>query len=624
VLEWIYNTDSFIDHQRWCEVMFRILEKQPAHEEHALRLLNGRLLACFFSGEFNRDAAAWTDRVLALLTPVGFANEKLSVAITLLGCLERAKRWDDAELLAHKMEAMLESASPRLKILVASNRGRPASANRQLSGGARACAGVAGPGQRARLCGAGLRAVAILLFAALYVGDAAETDSSARPAAGADQPGQHLPPAAYLRQMDTWRDLQAGSPDRGPRACRRSARSREPQRHAGTISRDVAAGRDLRGLRRRHHAAACEELEALSTQAEAGSGGTLRANVLTLQAWRHLQAGRPGEARATLLEGWTLAAAMRYYQLIRPIALGPRAPVCVRAGTDHRAVFTAELIRRRRLSAPSAAAAQWPWALRITTLGRFAIEADGTPVLFAGKVPRKPLALLKALIAFGGNEVGQHHLIDALWPRRRGRRRRRRRCLQCRAAPPAQAPAARSRGAATARRKPRFEARTLLDRRARVRAARFSRRRPARAGRGRRVADARIGAVPRPFPRGGSRSGMVSIEPGAPAQQVQAGRGALRAGPDRRGAPRGGAGLLPTGTRDRRDRRGLLPGRHGMRVGAAAAGRGVGGVPASEADAVDPESVRRRRSAARPCTASSEAEPEKGDAEEILGSVRHR
>jgi len=416
VLEWIYNTDSFIDHGRWCALMRRDADMPPGREEHALRLMNGRLLACFFSGDFDQDAAAWTDRVLDLLTAAEFANEKLSVAVTLLGCLERAKRWDDAEMLAERMEAMLDSASPRLRVLV---RQQIAADLHRQTGNYEAARKLASTSlaQASELGFVVLvfEAVAILLFAAQYVNDAAETDRLFQQLAKLTEPG-NIYHQRFTRQMHAWRELQSGrlATAREHADALRAAvnRSDMPARFRATwllvsIYVTFAEGR---------HAAACEELEALSTQAEAGSGGTLRANALTLQAWRHLQAGRPGEARATLLEGWTLAAAMRYYQLIAPLR-SVLAHLCAFALEQTIVpVFTAELIRRRRLTAPSAAAAQWPWALRITTLGRFAIEADGTPVLFAGKVPRKPLALLKALIAFGGNEVGQHHLIDALWP----------------------------------------------------------------------------------------------------------------------------------------------------------------------------------------------------------------
>jgi DNA-binding SARP family transcriptional activator len=57
----------------------------------------------------------------------------------------------------------------------------------------------------------------------------------------------------------------------------------------------------------------------------------------------------------------------------------------------------------------------WPWPLKIFTLGRFGLVKDGKPVRFSGKVQKKPLALLKALITFGGREVSEEQLMDILW-----------------------------------------------------------------------------------------------------------------------------------------------------------------------------------------------------------------
>jgi DNA-binding SARP family transcriptional activator len=76
------------------------------------------------------------------------------------------------------------------------------------------------------------------------------------------------------------------------------------------------------------------------------------------------------------------------------------------------------LIRKRKLvpkEAPSEIEA-WPWPVKIYTLGRFKVLKDDQPLQFAGKVQRKPLALLKAMIAFGGRHVREELLIDALWP----------------------------------------------------------------------------------------------------------------------------------------------------------------------------------------------------------------
>ncbi len=58
---------------------------------------------------------------------------------------------------------------------------------------------------------------------------------------------------------------------------------------------------------------------------------------------------------------------------------------------------------------------KWPWPLKIFTLGRFSLVRDGKPVRFFGKVQKKPLSLLKALITLGGREVSEEHLLDILW-----------------------------------------------------------------------------------------------------------------------------------------------------------------------------------------------------------------
>jgi LuxR family maltose regulon positive regulatory protein len=58
----------------------------------------------------------------------------------------------------------------------------------------------------------------------------------------------------------------------------------------------------------------------------------------------------------------------------------------------------------------------WPWPLKIYTLGRFEIIKDGKPIRFSGKVQKKPLSLLKALIALGGRDVREDRIADLLWP----------------------------------------------------------------------------------------------------------------------------------------------------------------------------------------------------------------
>jgi LuxR family transcriptional regulator, maltose regulon positive regulatory protein len=76
------------------------------------------------------------------------------------------------------------------------------------------------------------------------------------------------------------------------------------------------------------------------------------------------------------------------------------------------------LVQKRGLmpESPPVEVETWPWPIKILTLGRFEVLRDGEPVRFARKVQRRPLALLKALIAFGGRSVREDLVMDALWP----------------------------------------------------------------------------------------------------------------------------------------------------------------------------------------------------------------
>jgi adenylate cyclase len=53
---------------------------------------------------------------------------------------------------------------------------------------------------------------------------------------------------------------------------------------------------------------------------------------------------------------------------------------------------------------------------RVYTLGRFQVCRDDKPLQFAVRAHRKPLELLKVLIAQGGEQVAEDLLCDALWP----------------------------------------------------------------------------------------------------------------------------------------------------------------------------------------------------------------
>lgn len=74
------------------------------------------------------------------------------------------------------------------------------------------------------------------------------------------------------------------------------------------------------------------------------------------------------------------------------------------------------LARRLDPGEPLEDVAAWPWPVRVRTFGRFVIERNGEPLRFAGKTPKRPLDLVRALVALGGEEVEEDRLCDILWP----------------------------------------------------------------------------------------------------------------------------------------------------------------------------------------------------------------
>lgn len=59
---------------------------------------------------------------------------------------------------------------------------------------------------------------------------------------------------------------------------------------------------------------------------------------------------------------------------------------------------------------------KWPHGIRIYLFGNLRIVKHGEPINFGRKEPKKPLALLKCLIAFGGFQVSIEKIIQSLWP----------------------------------------------------------------------------------------------------------------------------------------------------------------------------------------------------------------
>jgi LuxR family transcriptional regulator, maltose regulon positive regulatory protein len=130
------------------------------------------------------------------------------------------------------------------------------------------------------------------------------------------------------------------------------------------------------------------------------------------------ESGREEEGLGSLREAMCLGSRQGYLNVPRWDA-SVMSPLCARA-LEHgiEPEYVRRLIRVHALAPPVAATGveAWPWPVRIRTLGQLEIVTDETPLAFSGKVQKKPLELLKLLIALGGVNVPEDQLAAALWP----------------------------------------------------------------------------------------------------------------------------------------------------------------------------------------------------------------
>jgi LuxR family transcriptional regulator, maltose regulon positive regulatory protein len=135
-----------------------------------------------------------------------------------------------------------------------------------------------------------------------------------------------------------------------------------------------------------------------------------------IEAWRMFRLGQQAACLEALSRTLTLSRDERERWRLRwfPQALVELLPVALEHGIETTVVCA--VIRDCGLNPPPGAPESWPWPLRIYTLGRFEIMLDDRPLGFGRKAPKRTVALLKALVAFGGKDVPESRLSDALWP----------------------------------------------------------------------------------------------------------------------------------------------------------------------------------------------------------------
>ena len=138
------------------------------------------------------------------------------------------------------------------------------------------------------------------------------------------------------------------------------------------------------------------------------------------RAFLYLKSGDRESAVATLRHALALARNPGQRGGFRWIGPGLESLFYLAFEEDIEVDLVKQFIREWRIKPSRTATERWPWRVKLYSLGRFAVEIDGEPVVYSKKAPKRPLALLKALIAHGGENVPIARLLDDLWPTEEG------------------------------------------------------------------------------------------------------------------------------------------------------------------------------------------------------------
>jgi ATP/maltotriose-dependent transcriptional regulator MalT/DNA-binding SARP family transcriptional activator len=165
------------------------------------------------------------------------------------------------------------------------------------------------------------------------------------------------------------------------------------------------------------HKEADEDLSLVFANNRRTKSNLFKFHALMIEAQFAYDRGKPADGLESLRKALALGKDQKYLNIFAddPAVTAKLCARALKAGIE--VDYVQEIIRRRQLipDEPPIHLENWPWALKIFTLGRFGLLSDGKPLKFTRKAQEKPLALLKCLIAYGGREVHEEQIADALW-----------------------------------------------------------------------------------------------------------------------------------------------------------------------------------------------------------------
>lgn len=157
-------------------------------------------------------------------------------------------------------------------------------------------------------------------------------------------------------------------------------------------------------------------LECLAKARSDMAGPCFRFNSGLIEAYCSLLSGNDNRAGALLSEALAIGREAEFLNtwFWLPHMMSRLCACALRNGIEEG--YVRELIRQRDLEPADVDVERWPWPVRVFVLGRWSVVIDGEALRFRGKAQRKPLDLLKAILAEGGRGVDRGRLLSSLWP----------------------------------------------------------------------------------------------------------------------------------------------------------------------------------------------------------------